>query len=76
MIDTSHSNEKLLGRLGRRRTYRCRICGRKFRSDFRLTPLPEDKRICDNCFTVLSSGKGHCSLFISAGVAHHHSGTE
>ena len=43
-------NEYRLVRTGRRRSYTCRQCGKKFRTDFRLTPMPEKERVCHECF--------------------------
>jgi hypothetical protein len=51
MKDASRCNEKILGRIGRHRTYRCRKCGDKFQTDFRLTPLPELNRVCNICLS-------------------------
>ncbi len=48
--NTSRCREKVEGWLGRRRTYRCRWCGRKFTVDT-LAPLPEDRRVCGACLT-------------------------
>ncbi len=36
------------GWLGRRRTYICHHCGRKFQVDT-LEPLPKDRRVCGAC---------------------------
>jgi rubrerythrin len=48
MQNESRSRACREGWLGRKRTYRCRICGEKFRVDT-LNPLPEDKRMCPVC---------------------------
>jgi hypothetical protein len=48
MQNTSRCREKMEGRIGRRRTYKCRGCGKKFQED-RLGPLPIEERICDDC---------------------------
>lgn len=45
---TTRSREYREGKISRRRTYRCRKCGEKFQED-RLSPLPENERICPDC---------------------------
>jgi len=42
------SREYVEGWLGRRRTYKCRKCGEKFRVDA-MRPLPTKERICPRC---------------------------
>lgn len=51
-MPTTRCREYREGRMGRRRTYRCRYpgCGKKFQED-RLGPLPEDERFCPDCRT-------------------------
>jgi hypothetical protein len=44
----SRTREYREGWLGRRRTYKCRVCGTKFQVDT-LNPLPENKRVCSSC---------------------------
>ncbi len=51
MINYSRCREKMEGRRGRRRTYRCRKCQTKFRVDL-LRPLPIKERICPDCKKV------------------------
>lgn len=77
MINTSRCKEKS-GRLGRRRSYRCIKCGRKYRTGFRFTPLPKSERVCDDCksFTTEPGKAAIASSFQSAGVAGHHPGTD
>jgi predicted SprT family Zn-dependent metalloprotease len=48
MLDASKRREKTEGWLGRRRTYRCRVCHQKFQVD-RLNSLPEEERVCRSC---------------------------
>ena len=48
MINKSRCKEKMWGELGRRRTYRCRQCGKKFKVET-LEPLPARERICSFC---------------------------
>lgn len=48
MKNTSRKREKIEGRLGRRRTYKCRSCGQKFQVDT-IGPLPEKERLCLIC---------------------------
>jgi DNA-directed RNA polymerase subunit RPC12/RpoP len=48
MKNYSRCREKMEDRVGRYRTYRCRICGKEFQQ-FRLISLPEKKRVCPEC---------------------------
>ncbi len=46
---TTRCNAYRLGRLGRRRNYKCRQCGVKYRTDFLLRPLEDKYKICPVC---------------------------
>lgn len=48
MINASKCKEKMEGRTGRRRTYKCIECQTKFQVDT-LEPLPKQDRLCNYC---------------------------